>query len=68
MKASKVFITIEQDNVAKKLDYPKNMPLPRVGETVFYETSRGKVVGTVYDVRHTVTGSIADINIKVKDY
>jgi hypothetical protein len=62
MKAGKVFITIDFDNVPGKFDYPQNVPLPRVGDMVLLDSNAGKV----YEVRHVVTGKVADITIKVR--
>jgi len=62
MKTNKVFVTIDFDNVPGKMDYPQNIPLPRIGETIIFEHA----AGTVYDVRHIITGKTADITIKVK--
>lgn len=61
-KAKKVFITIDFDWVSGIIDYPQNIPLPRIGETVTLEHAHGKV----YDIRHNISGSVASITIKVK--
>lgn len=67
MKAKKIFITIDFDWVPGKFDYPQNIPIPRIGETViFSDTSQGCKAGKVYDVRHVITDNVADITIKVK--
>lgn len=66
MKAKLKFITIEFDNVPGIYDYPMNIPLPRVGDTVVFEVPHhGGKSGKVYDVRHIVTGNVADIKLKV---
>jgi hypothetical protein len=67
MKASKVFITIDFDNVPGKYDYPQNIPLPRIGETVMFDWGKGRGHGKVYDIRHAITEGLADITIKVRE-
>lgn len=66
MKAKKIFITIDQDNIPGKVDYPQNLPLPRIGETIIFESNYVRKMGKVYDVRHVITNNVADITIKVK--
>lgn len=68
MKAKRVFVTIDFDNVPGKFDYPQNVPIPRVGENVVFQTydcsrCRG---GEVYEVRHVTTYDVTDITIKVR--
>lgn len=67
MKARKVFVTIDIDNVPGKFDYPQNVPMPRIGETIIFDANRGRGHGKVYDIRHVITGNVADITIKIRE-
>lgn len=68
MKAKKIFVTIDFDNIPGKKDYPQNIPVPRIGETVIVDTKHGCKHGLVYDIRHVITGNLADITIKCKEH
>ena len=48
-----------EDNVS--LDYPQNLPIPRIGETLLFNDYNGKVI----DIRHGIQGNLADISIIV---
>lgn len=67
MKAKKIFITIDFDWVSGKFDYPQNLPLPSIGHRILFDSggSRGCHCGKVYDITHNITGTVADITIKV---
>lgn len=63
MKAKKIFVTVDFNWIPGTIDYPQNIPLPRIGETIIMS---GTHKGVVYDVRHVITGNVADIKICVK--
>lgn len=68
MKARLKNVTIEFDNVPGIYDYPKGLPLPRIGDMVFYDSSDVVKAGTVYAVWHQVTFyNGATIKIKVRE-
>lgn len=68
MKADKIYITIEFDNVPGAYDYPQNVPLPKIGETVLFDSIdlHRSMSGTVYDVRHNFCRGLHMITIKSK--
>ncbi len=61
MKAKTVFVTVS--NLHGIIDYPQNVPIPRIGETVI--TERSKLSGKVYDIRHILSGNLLEIKILV---
>lgn len=65
MTAKRIFVTIEFDYVPGVFDYPKNAPLPRIGETLIYDNGRVNNTGKCYEIRHIISGKVADIKIKV---
>lgn len=54
-KRKTVFITIEFAYVPGLFDYPKHLPLPRIGEAVHYEGKFGRVSEIKYMIEGTVT-------------
>lgn len=66
MKAKRIFVTIEFDSVPGIFDYPKDAPLPRIGDNVIFENYQVNRAGNVYEVRHIVTDGLVDIKIKVR--
>lgn len=67
MKATLKFTTIEFDNIPGLFDYPMNLPLPRIEDTVIFQNDKVNTAGKVYDVRHVITGNVAEIKIKVRE-
>lgn len=69
MKAKKIFVTVEFDNVPGAFDYPQNVPLPEIGHTIVTQTPETCrcLHGKVYDVRHVLTDTLMDIKIKARD-
>jgi hypothetical protein len=62
MKAKTIFITVDFDG-EKRIDYPQNLPIPRVGESVGI-TSDGKYyAGKVNRVFHSVTENLAEVTV-----
>ena len=58
-KRTKVFITIHFDYVPGLFDYPKHLPIPRIGETILLDDR----IGIVSNVKHMTSGSITEIKI-----
>lgn len=66
MKIRKCFIEIHHDNIPGKEDYPVNAPLPRIGEKISMETSRGLTLSTVYDITYSLANKILTIKVSVR--
>jgi len=68
MKAKKIFVVIDFDWVSGLFDYPKNIPIPRIGENIIFQNdlSGGCRYGQVYDIIHNINDTVANITIKVK--
>jgi hypothetical protein len=62
MKSKLSFRTIAFEESDKLLDYPQNIPLPRKGETIIYES----YAGIVSDIRHNISGTMSEIKIIVQ--
>lgn len=58
-KRKTVFITIEFADVPGLFDYPKHLPLPRIGERVIFN---GKF-GRVSEVSHVTEDTVAEVKI-----
>ena len=58
-KRKTVFITIEFADVPGLFDYPKHLPLPRIGEAIHYE---GKF-GRVSEIKHIIEGTVTEIKM-----
>lgn len=54
------FRTIDFVEQQKAFDYPKHLPLPRIGELVQIDGIFGRVV----DVRHSISGTVTEIRVK----
>jgi hypothetical protein len=67
MKADLIYITITFEGTDKTLDYPKNLPLPRIGENIVYDSTLNRISlsGKVVDVIHVITDSVREIRIVV---
>lgn len=65
MKKRTVFITLYKE-AHNLCDYPKGLPVPKIGETVIFENGQISITGTVYDVRHVSSGEVSEIKICVK--
>lgn len=64
MKAKTIFRVAQFKNTREypysaALDYPQNLPLPRIGETVLYNDYNGIVI----DVRHGLQKDLANTSI-----
>jgi len=61
MKITTVFITLQFKGLidSELFDYPKNLPIPQMGETIIYQDYSGIVM----DIRHIISGNIAEIKI-----
>jgi len=57
-KKEKVFIIVHLHGEA--YDYPQDMPLPRIGETVMIENKRGEVIS----VDHMIYGTFKEIRVQ----
>lgn len=62
MKTKTIFIIVSNVHVA--VDYPQNVPLPRIGETVV--TNDPLLSGIVQDIRHNIMGDTHEIQIVVQ--
>jgi hypothetical protein len=51
-----------EDNVS--LDYPQNLPIPRIGETLLFNEYNGRVI----DVRYGIQGNFSNISIIVDSH
>ncbi len=58
-KRKTIFITIEFADVPGLFDYPKHLPLPRIGERVIYSGKSGRVS----EVSHITEGTVSEIKI-----
>lgn len=56
----KLFITIEFDNKPGLFDYPKTLPLPKIGEEVHFDYKYGNVL----EVKHMTNGNVTEIKIR----
>ena len=54
-----VFITIDFADVPGLFDYPKHLPIPRIGERVLLNAH----AGTVENVTHNTAGDVTEIKI-----
>jgi len=68
MKTKKNFVVIDFDWVPGIFDYPQNIPLPKVGEKIQFETDQCKACqfGIVTEIKHMINYSISEIRIIVK--
>jgi len=62
-KVDKFHITVT--NEAGCFDYPQNMPIPRIGETVILTVAGTTHTGIVRDIRHIVSGNLSVVNITI---
>lgn len=64
------FLIVDWDSVSGCFDWPKNTPMPRIGEqmNVDVEGSRGFHSGFVYKIVHSMKDSVYEIRIHVGDY
>lgn len=74
MKAKEYYVSVEFENKLTgsgfiQFSYPDNVVLPKIGETVIYETEASRVCysGKVFDIRHNVSGSTTMVTIRVKN-
>lgn len=58
-KRKKVFITIGFTGIPGLFDYPKYLPLPRIGEEIHFN---GKF-GRVSVIKHMIEGTVTEIMI-----
>jgi hypothetical protein len=59
MKAKTIFITLKIDTIDQLLDYPQNIPLPRVGEYIIYNDNYCKVE----KITHNIVGTVVNVRI-----
>jgi hypothetical protein len=59
MKAKTIFIVIEFEGVGQAFDYPQNVPIPRIGEVVFYND----YTGIVKNIHHSTRDNLTEIRI-----
>lgn len=59
-----VFITIAFVSVSGLFDYPKHLPIPRVGEIVIFNDK----LGMVSQVKHITSGDVTEIKICCINY
>jgi len=57
------FRTIEFLKTGKAFDYPKRLPIPRIGEWVQFDGNFGWVVS----VKHMISGSVSEVRICCRD-
>lgn len=57
-----IFRTIQFEGIEKLYDYPKYLPIPRIGETVMFKDN----CGIVKDIRHIISESVSEIKIVAK--
>jgi hypothetical protein len=57
----KKFIIVEFDDVSGSFDWPKELPIPRIGEELMIEGYHG----TVNSVFHNWNGSFYELRIRV---
>ena len=55
-----VFVTIEFQNIPGLFDYPKHLPLPKIGERVIFNSKSGRVS----EISHITENSVSEIKIK----
>lgn len=51
-------------NSLKVVDYPQELPLPRYGDKLYFESRMGNVIQVV----HSTSGLVTEIKIVVKQY
>lgn len=69
MKAKTIYVSIyfeTEEGGLITLDYPQNVPLPRIGEFVIYSDEENVYSGTVGTIHHTITQGLANIQILTK--
>jgi hypothetical protein len=65
MKAKLFYTSVHISGMA--FDYPQNVPLPRIGETVIIEDLyRRRGAGPVEEIRHVITEDVIEIRIILK--
>lgn len=57
----KHFTVIEFLHENKCLDYPKKLPIPRIGERVLFND----YIGRVADITHNIQSKVIEIRIKI---
>lgn len=55
----KIFTTISFFSVPGLFDYPKYLPLPRIGDEIHFNGKSGKVI----EVKHMTSGNVSEISI-----
>lgn len=59
----KIFIVITFDNIPGLFDYPKELPIPKIGEAIRFNEKYGKVK----DVRYATSDNVTEIKIVCSD-
>lgn len=59
---NKIFITIEFDNKPGLFDYPKYLPIPKIGEEVHFNNKFGNVL----EIKHMTNGNVTEIKIRCR--
>lgn len=59
MANRQVFVTIKFEGSPVLFDYPKELPIPRLKETVIFNAFSG----IVSDVKHMTSGNVSEIQI-----